>query len=425
MRVLFMTENFPPETNAAATRVFERACYWVEAGHQVTVLTSAPNFPGGRLFPGYRNRWRHVESVSGMRVVRVKTFITANQGVVRRSLDFISFMASAFLFGLFERRPTVIAATSPQFFAAVGGWALAACRRVPFIFELGDLWPASIDAVGALQNGTLLRAIERLELFLYRRSAAVVALSSAFKRNLVARGIAPGKIAVVINGVDLPRYAPQPRDEALAREFGLGGCFTVGYVGTHGMAHGLENVLAAAAGTRQRDRLRFLFVGPGAERENLINEAKRQELDNVVFMPPQPKHRMPAVWSLCDVALIHLRNDPVFADVIPSKIFEAMAMGLPLLIVAPDGEATRIVEQTGAGLSVAPEDPVALADAALRLMDDDTLRTRLATASGTAATRFSRRTQAETMMAVLEATAAGRGGEVANCAAPAGADEAG
>ena len=191
------------------------------------------------------------------------------------------------------------------------------------------------------------------------------------------------------------------------------------------MAHALENVLAAAAGTRRRDRLSFLFVGPGAERENLINEAKRQKLGNVVFMPPQPKHRMPAVWSLCDVALIHLRNDAVFADVIPSKIFEAMAMGLPLLIVAPDGEATRIIEQTGAGLTVAPEDPVALADAALRLMDDDTLRTRLATASGTAATGFSRRTQAETMMAVLEATAAGRGGEVANCAASAGADEAG
>ena len=246
MRILFLTENFPPETNAAATRVFERACYWAEWGHEVTVLTCAPNFPDGQVYEGYKNRWRQVEEMQGIRVVRVKTFIAANRGTVKRMLDFLSFMVTAFAAGLFERRPDVIAATSPQFFAAVGGWALGFVRRVPFVFELGDLWPASIVAVGAMRPSLGLRMMEKLELFLYRRSAAVAALTHAFKRNLVARGIDAEKISVVINGVDTWRYGPRQRDPELANETGLADKFVVGYVGTHGMAHALVNVLDAA-----------------------------------------------------------------------------------------------------------------------------------------------------------------------------------
>jgi glycosyltransferase involved in cell wall biosynthesis len=303
----------------------------------------------------------------------------------------------------------VIAATSPQFFTAVGGWALAACRRRPFVFELSDLWPASIVAVGAMKDNALLHTMERLELFLYRRAAAIAALTDAFKRNLVDRGIAPDKIAVVRNGVDLRRYAPIPRDQALAAEWRLEGRFTVGYVGTHGLAHGLHNVLAAAALLKGEDRVRFLLVGPGAARNALIADARKRGLDNVVFMPPQPKDLMPAVWSLCDVALIHLRDDPVFADVIPSKIFEAMAMGLPLLLALPAGEATRLVEADGAGIAVAPADPAALAAAVRRLSSDATLRRSLAGAALAAAPRHSRAFQATAMMAVLRAAATGDG----------------
>ena len=315
MKILFLTENFPPETNAAATRVFERACYWVEEGHDVTVITCAPNFPEGCLFAGYENKWRQVETVSGIRVLRVKTFITPNEGIALRTLDFMSFMITGFLAALFEKRPDVVVATSPQFFTAVAGWATAVARRLPFVFELSDLWPASIVAVGAMKENTLVRLLERLELFLYRRSASVIALTKAFKTNLVRRGIPADKIAVVLNGVDLPRYAPMPRDAALATEFGLESKFVVGYVGTHGMAHGLDNVLYAAERLRKDDRIRFMLAGPGATRESLIASARQRGLDNVVFLPPQPKSRMPAVWSLCNVALIHLRDDPVFAEV--------------------------------------------------------------------------------------------------------------
>ena len=412
MNILFLCENFPPETNAAATRVFERACYWIRWGHQVTVITCAPNFPRGKLFAGYENRWRQVEDMAGIRVVRVKTFITRNEGVVLRTVDFLSFLFTGASAALFEKRPDVVVATSPQFFTAVAGWMVGAARGVPFIFELGDLWPASIVAVGAIHHSVALKWLERFELFLYRRSACVVALTQAFKENLTARGTSPDKIAVVVNGVDLFRYAPRPRDEALSELWDLKGRLVVGYIGTHGMAHGLRNVLDTADRLRDEKNLRFILAGAGAERSALMAEARNRRLDNVVFVPPQPKENMPAIWSLCDVALVHLRNTDTFKGVIPSKIFEAMAMGLPIILATPEGEASRIVAEDRAGIWVPAEDPDALAQAVRRLMYDSEARRALAAQSLAAAPKHTRENQARKMLAVLELAAAGRGAEV-------------
>lgn len=401
MRILFLSDNFPPERNAPATRVYEHACYWVREGHEVTVLTCAPNFPEGKVFPGYRNRWYAVEETDGIRVVRVKTFITANEGVALRTLDYLSFMAAAFAAGLFQARPDVVIATSPQFFSAVAGWALAGVRGKPFVFELRDLWPASIVAVGAMNGNRALRLLERLELFLYRRAEAIVSVTESFRRDLVRRGIPPGKISVVVNGVDLPRYSPRPRDPELAAEWDLDGKFVVGYVGTHGMAHALGRVLDAAERLRDVPDLRFLFVGTGAEKEKLVEEAGRRGLSNVRFAPPQPKESMPRVWSLCDVALVHLKDAPVFATVIPSKIFEAMGMGLPILIASPEGEAGGIVEKEGAGAWVPPEDPRALSEAVLRFRDDGGFRRACAARSLAAASAYSREGRAREMIEVI------------------------
>ncbi len=405
MNILFLADNYPPETNAAATRVSERAAYWAAWGHRVTVITSFPNFPQGKIHDGFRNDWYGEETRDGVRVIRVKTFIAANRGTVLRMLDFLSFMVMAVVIGAFLPRPDVVAATSPQFFAAVAGWLLGLRFRRPFVFELGDIWPASIIAVGAMRPSFGLRLMEGLELFLYRRSAAIVALTRAFKTNLTGRGIPADKIAVVRNGVDLSRYRPTPRDEALAAQWGLSGKFVIGYIGTHGMAHGLTNVLNAAGRLRHRDDIRFLLVGDGAERPMLLDERERRGLTNVVMMPMQPKAEMCRIWSLCDAALIHLRDSPVFAEVIPSKIFEAMAMGLPLLAVIPMGEAAEIVTTHGAGLWVPPEDPPAFAQAAERLADDGALRAGLAAASLNAAPQHTRQRQAEEMIQVLETAA--------------------
>jgi len=402
VKILFLTENFPPERNAAASRVFERAVYWADAGHHVTVITGAPNFPEGRVYPGYRNRWYQTEAMSGIRVVRVKTIVARNEGVILRTLDFASFMVASFAAGLFVSSFDVVVATSPQFLTAVAGWALAATRRRPFVFELGDLWPASIAATGVMRDNLALRLIERVELFLYRRSAAVIALTEAFKRDLMRRGIDRDKITVVLNGVDLRRFEPRPRDALLATELDLDGRFVVGYLGTHGLAHALERVLDAAAELEDDPEIRFLFVGAGATRDRLIVEARRRGSKNVVFLRAQPKERMPALWSLCDVALVHLKNTPTFATVIPSKAFEAMAMGVPLLVAAPDGEATRLVRTTGTGVAVPPEMPSALA-AEVRCLKADRVRlTELATQSRQMARGFSRERQAREMLAVLE-----------------------
>jgi colanic acid biosynthesis glycosyl transferase WcaI len=402
MKILFLTENFPPETNAAATRVYERAIYWIKSGHEVTVVTCAPNFPQGVLYENYQNSWYQTTDLSGIRIVRVKTYMSANRGVIRRSLDFLSFGFMAFVAGIFQPRPDIISATSPQFFAAIAGWAIAACRRLPFVFELGDLWPTSIAAVGAMKKGFLLNLVEKFELFLYRRSTRIATLTNAFKNNLISRGIDGAKIDVVLNGVDLPRYAPQMRDQIFAEEWQLQNKFVIGYVGTHGMAHGLSNVLDAAEKLRENHNIRFLLAGAGAERDILLEDARQRGLSNVVFMPTQPKQKMPAVWSLCNVALVHLKDNVVFGEVIPSKIFEAMAMGLPILLAIPDGEARKIIDRHAAGVWVPPGDAQALAGAVQRLSSDTELCAQLAANSLATAPHYSRTVQAEKMVTVFE-----------------------
>ena len=412
MHILFLTDNFPPETNAPATRTHAHARRWVAWGHRVSVVTCAPNFPRGRVHEPYRNRWLQRETLDGIEVLRVKTLIVANRGLVLRSLDYLSFMAAGFLGGLLPRAPDVIVATSPQFFAAVGGWALAAVRRKPFVFELRDLWPASIAAVDALQEGRLLSLLERVELFLYQRSAAIVPVSEAMQDDLERRGIAADKLGVVTNGVERDFYRPQPRSQELAREYGVEERFTVGYLGTHGMAHALENVLAAAELLRERSDIHFLFLGDGAAKTNLIAEAKRRALANVSFHPPVPKETMPAAWSLCHLALVHLKDSPVFATVIPSKIFEAMGMGLPILFAGPEGEAARIVRETQSGLVTGAEHPGELAQAVVALADDQARRREYGSASLAASALYDRDALARAMLEMLEscATRHGKGG---------------
>ncbi len=406
MDILFFADNFAPERNAQAARVYERAGYWVRWGHRVTVITCAPNFPEGKVFPGYANRWRFVEQMNGIRVLRVKTYIAPNAGKYRRILDFLSFMAAGLAAGLFTRRANVVAATSPQFFCAVGACLIAAVRRLPFVLEISDLWPDSIVAVGAMKRGHALRALEKMELWMYGRAARIVTLTNAFKQNLVSRGIAASKIEVVVNGVELSSYTPRKRERELAEKWDIGEQnFVAGYIGTHGMAHALENVLQAAA-LEGDPNLRFLFVGAGAERDRLVAQARKMGLRNVVFVPSQPKETMASYWSLCDVALVHLKDAALFATVIPSKIFEAMGMGLPIVLVAPRGEASNLIAQTGAGIWVLPCRPRQLREALQLLQHNPDLYRRLAAGSRAAAPDYSRERQAREMLGALSAAAA-------------------
>jgi glycosyltransferase involved in cell wall biosynthesis len=402
MHILFLTDNFPPEGNAPATRTYEHVREWVGLGHDVTVITCAPNFPEGVLFEGYKNKWYQREVMGGIQVVRVKTYITANEGFAKRILDYISFGIAGCIAGLFQKRPDVIVSTSPQFFCACGAWVLSVFRWRPWVFELRDIWPASITAVGAMERSLVIRLLEKLEMFLYRRADRIVSVTNSFKAELIDRGIDRDKIDVVVNGVDLSIYAPAPsKDSSLAAEYDLEGKFVIGYIGTHGMAHALDKVLDAAELLRDKDDIRFLFAGGGAERANLERQAEERGLGNVVMMPRQPKAMMPAVWSLCDISLISLRDTPLFTQVIPSKIFESMGMGLPMVIACPQGEATEIIESTGAGVVVPPERPAALAGCVGELYADRQRLGGLARASGDSAEMYDRKRQAGLMLESL------------------------
>jgi glycosyltransferase involved in cell wall biosynthesis len=402
MHILFLTDNFPPEGNAPASRTYEHAREWVKLGHDVTVITCAPNFPEGVLFDGYKNKWYQHEVMEGIDVVRVKTYITANEGFVKRILDYISFGVMGGIAGLFQTRPDVIVSTSPQFFCACGAWVLSVVRWKPWVFELRDIWPASITAVGAMEKSTIIRVLEKLEMFLYRRADRIVAVTNSFKTELIERGIDGDKIDVVINGVDLSKYSPvETKSPALADQYGLAGKFVVGYIGTHGMAHALDKVLDAAALLQDNDDVRFLFAGGGAERASLERLAAERGLSNVVMMPRQPKEAMPAVWSLCDISLISLRDTPLFTKVIPSKIFESMGMGLPMVIACPAGEATDIIADTSSGVMVEPENPEALADCIAGLYSDRTRLAELASASSVSAKGYDRARQAALMLDAL------------------------
>lgn len=400
MRILFLSDNFPPETNAPATRTWEHARAWVEAGAEVTVITTAPNFPRGVVHNGYSNAWHTAEEVDGIRVVRVKSYIAANAGMLKRMLDYLSFAFTAPVAALFERRPDIVLATSPQFFCALGGWITSVLRWRPFVFELRDLWPESIVAVGAMRRSLVIRTLEALEIFLYRRARLIVSVTHAFKQNLIARGIDGDKIEVVTNGVTAGTFRRNGNGAAVRAEAGLSGRLVFGYVGTHGMAHSLDTLLDAAEAVRHRDDIGFLFAGDGAEADRLRERA--DAMPNVSVLGPQPRSRMEEVWSACDVAVVILRNTNTFRTVIPSKMFEAMAMGLPILIALPDGEATGIVTEHGIGLTCPPENAAALAEAITRLADDQDLRDQYSANGVAAASKFDRTTLARQMLSHLE-----------------------
>jgi glycosyltransferase involved in cell wall biosynthesis len=348
----------------------------------------------------------HLMLMDGIDVVRVKTYITANEGFAKRILDYISFGIMGGIAGLFQKRPDVIVSTSPQFFCACGAWVLSVLRWKPWVFELRDIWPASITAVGAMERSAVIRLLEKLEIFLYRRADRIVSVTNSFKTELIERGIDGDKIDVVVNGVDLSTYAPAPnKDESLAAEYDLTGKFVVGYIGTHGMAHALDKVLDAAELLQEQDDIRFLFAGGGAERASLERLAAQRGLSNVVMMPRQPKEMMPAVWSLCDISLISLRDTPLFTKVIPSKIFESMGMGLPMIIACPGGEATGIIENTGSGVVVLPERPDMLAASVEELYRDREKYQHLVAASTAAASNYNRQELAEAMLGSIQAVA--------------------
>lgn len=353
MKILFITDNFPPEVNAPATRTYEHCKRWLESEDvEITVITCAPNFPHGKVYEGYKNKLYQKENVDGIEVIRVWSYITANSGFVKRVLDYVSFAVSAFFVGLFQKHDVIIA-TSPQFFTTWTGWALSKVRRKPWIFELRDLWPESIKTVGAMEQGRIIDTLEKIELGLYRDADRVVAVTDAFKANLIGRGIDAEKIEVVTNGSNIELFAPREKDRVLMETLGLDQKFVVGYIGTHGMAHSLDFIVRSLSKIEDVS-IHFLFIGDGAMKATIVALAKELQLNNITFVDPVSKDEVPRYLSVVDLSLAPLKKEDNFKTVIPSKIFEASAMQKPTLL-GVEGQAQEIIETYGAGLCFEPE----------------------------------------------------------------------
>lgn len=373
MKILFLTHYYPPEVNAPASRTSEHCRAWTAAGHDVTVVTCAPNHPNGKVYPGFANKLFQTEIVDGVRVIRLWTFMAANEGFARRTMNYASYLAAVTLAAPRFPRPDVVVSTSPQFFCGLSGLSVRTLRRVPWVLEVRDLWPESIVTVGAMNKGLAVRGLEAIERFAYRQADYIVPVTDSFLPHILERGGTANRMHVVKNGVDLSLFQQDAAGAARIRQaLGLEGKFVAAYVGTHGMAHSLDTLLAAAVRLRDDPRIAFLMVGDGAERARLEEARRTKNLSNVLILGQRPKHDMPAIWTATDASLIHLRRNDLFRKVIPSKMFEAMAMRRPI-ILGVEGEACDLLETAGAGIPIPPEDDGALAQAIRTLADNPTL----------------------------------------------------
>lgn len=381
MQILFFSHYFHPEGNAPASRTYENCKRWVRAGHDVTVITCTPNVPNGVVYEGYRNRLRHREMIDGVEVIRVWTYIAANKGTLRRIMNYVSYMFNAVFSTMFIKRPNVIIATSPQFFCGWAGLIISKLRRIPFILEIRDIWPESIQAVGAMKRGILVHILEWMELKMYASAKHIVTVGEGYRQRLLDKNVPDKKISIVMNGVDRELFRPQGKDAGLIDKYGLQNKFVCSYIGTIGMACALDVVLRAAKILKQnnRDDIVFLLIGDGATREEIETEAQSQLLENVIFTGRQDKNLMPSFLSITDACLVHLKKTDLFASVIPSKIFEAGGMARPV-IMGVQGCAAEIVKAAQMGIDMEPENEDDLVNALIKLADNPGLVDKLGSA---------------------------------------------
>jgi len=399
MKLLFLTDNFPPESNAPASRTYEHCKEWTNQGMEVTVITCAPNFPYGKTYEGYKNKLYQTEIIDGIKVIRVWTYMTENKGVVKRIADYMSYAFGAFIAGLFIKTDLIVA-TSPQLFTTLGGCALATVKRKPWIFELRDLWPEGIKDHGAIKKTYLLDFLTKMELCLYRRATHVVTVTKGLKENLSGRGINPEKIDIVTNGANMELFNPQEKDAQLLKSLALEDKFIVGYIGTHGMAHGLEFIMESIQEIRNK-KIHFLLVGTGAKKEATVAKAKELKLTNVTFLDPVAKSEVNRYISIIDVALVPLTKTVIHASLIPSKIFESAAMQKPMLL-GVEGEAREIVEHYNAGISFEPENKKEFLEALDAISSSTEKYAELQEGCTKLAEAFNRKNLAKNMFDILE-----------------------
>lgn len=400
MKILFLTDNFPPEVNAPASRTYDHVKEWESKGHEITVITCVPNFPQGKVYDGYENKLYQVEYQGKVKVIRVWSYIAPNKGFIKRTLDYISYSITSFFAGLTQKADIIIA-TSPQFFTALSGRTLSFWKHLPWIMEVRDLWPESIKTVGMMKDNIVMRYFEWQEMRCYKTAKKIVVVTDSFKKKLMSRGIQEDKIAVVKNGVDRYLFMPEPKDESIEKKLGLTGKKVIGYIGTHGLAHKLDFILRCAKKIEGKNNYHFLLIGSGAEKEKLVKLKNELQLFNVTMLDPVPKTEVNRYISVLDVALINLKKSDLFLTVIPSKIFENAAMEIPILM-GVDGEAKDIIEFYGAGLCFEPENEVDFLNKLDLLTSNKSVYNNCKCGCRKLATDFDRKVLADKMLRIIE-----------------------
>lgn len=361
MRILYLTQYFPPEIGATQTRAYEMAQGLQRAGHHVTILTEFPNHPTGIIPPSYDGKWTSRETLDGLDVFRVWVKASPQKNFKARIAFYLSYMLMAAWAGLLLLRGKydAIYATSPPLFVGGSALAISYLRRIPLFFEVRDLWPESAVSLGELNNPRIIRIATQLEEACYRRAQRIIVVTENIRRKLIDRGFDATKIHTIPNGANTDLYQPQPLQPQLRQQLGLPvDSFVVVYTGLHGLAHGLETAVLAAEAL-QNDNIFFLFVGNGPRREAIIALAQEKQLTNTIFHEAVPEADLPAFIGVGDLGLDTRRKIGITADTLPVKMFTYMACQRPVLL-AIEGEGEHLLKQAQAGYAVPPEDVPAL-----------------------------------------------------------------
>jgi glycosyltransferase involved in cell wall biosynthesis len=376
LRIAYLCQYFPPEPAAPAARVHELGRAWVRSGAEVTVLTTFPNFPTGVVPARYAHRLVATESLDGLRVLRSWIFALPNRELGQRGAAQLSFMLSTLALGTPRLGVVdVVVASSPPLFVGLAGWVLARWRHVPFVLEVRDLWPEAALDLGLVRAGSpAMRGLARLASFLYRQANCVVVVTDGFRKHLVAQGVPNERLVVVPNGADARLFGSVTDGPSTRRALGFAeDAVLATYVGSLGVAQGLDVVLDAAAALPD---VCFAMIGEGSDRTRLMAERDRRALANMRLLPPVPRAQVPGVYAASDIAIVPLRDVPIFATFVPSKLFELLAAGRPI-VGAVRGEARTILERSGAAVLAEPGDGASVAAAVARLAGDAGLRAEL------------------------------------------------
>jgi glycosyltransferase involved in cell wall biosynthesis len=373
MRIVVISHFFPPEIGAPSARLYEMARHWVELGNEVHVVTCFPNHPTGIIPEEYKGKKYMYEEMDGIHVHRNYVYATPNKGFIKKTLGHISFMFSSVVISMRKiKEPDVIVTSSPTFFSIFSGYWYSLRKKASFVLEIRDLWPAAMIELGVMKKGVITNILEKMELFFYRKSKKLIMVTKSFKENVVSRGIDGSKVHVITNGVDQELFYPKGKNKDIINKYDLENKFVISYVGAHGISQNLSTILKVAKNLEKDRDIQFLFIGEGAEKGKLKNIASEWAISNVTFIDSQPKEMIPEFYNASDICLIPLKNIELFKTFIPSKMFEIMACGVPI-VASLEGEAADILNESKAAEVVKPDNPEEIMQAIIKIKNDKVL----------------------------------------------------